>query len=184
MPKKLFIASLPSNVNKKDMHNIFSQYGKIKRVEMVTQKGSNRCKGFAFVTYHSEQVANTVLNTEIFFQGRKLSVREQLKGSQLKAYKQNFCKRRMFIGNIPSGVTDSELRDRFREFGLVETGYVIKDHRTGLNSNFGYILFKDQKVLQHVITLEIRIHDRVVSCQEFKGKKSKITVKDCQKLSK
>jgi RNA recognition motif-containing protein len=87
MPNKLFIASLPSNVTKKDMHELFSAYGKIKRVEMVTQKGSNRCKGFAFVTYFSNQVAERVLNEEIYFQGRRLSIREQLKGNQLKAYK-------------------------------------------------------------------------------------------------
>lgn len=172
MPKKLFIASLPSSVSKKDMHNIFSKYGKIKRVEMVTQKDSNRCKGFAFVTYFSEEVAEQVLDEEIYFQGRRLSIREQLKGTQLKAYKQNFCKRRMFIGNIPSGVTDEELREKFREYGRVETGYLIKDHRTGLNTNFGYILFKKIETLKMVIKMEVKINGRIVSCEEFKGKKS------------
>jgi RNA recognition motif-containing protein len=79
----------------------------------------------------------------------------------------------MFIGNIPSGVTDQELREKFKQYGAVETGYVIKDHRTGLNSNFGYILFKDPSVLQHVINMEVRMNGRLITCQEFKGKKNK-----------
>jgi len=77
----------------------------------------------------------------------------------------------MFIGNIPNGITDQDLRERFKEFGAVETGYIVKDHRTGDNSNFGYVVFKDAKVLKYVLGLEVRIYGKVVSCQKFKGKK-------------
>jgi len=81
MTKKLFIASLPSSVTKDDIQSLFSKFGKIKRIELVTHKESKRCKGFAFVTYFSKEDALKVMNSDIFFQGRRLSIREQLKGS-------------------------------------------------------------------------------------------------------
>lgn len=80
-----------------------------------------------------------------------------MKGKQLKAYQQNFSKRRMFIGNIPPGLTDHELKIKFSEFGEVETAYMIRDHITGESSSFGYILFKDPRVRKRVLNMDVQI---------------------------
>lgn len=70
MSKKIFIASLPSSATKKDLYEVFSEFGNIKKVELVVKKDTKKCKGFAFVTFYSEEVAQSVLSTDIFFQGR------------------------------------------------------------------------------------------------------------------
>ena len=168
MPKKLFVASLQSNTRKHEVVSLFSQFGKVKRVELVSQKNSNRCKGFAFVTFQSEDDAIKVLNSKVSMNGRLLTIREQLKGRQLEDYKSRFKKRRMFVGDLPLGVTDADLSLAFGQLGEVEVAYLIKNHKTGENSSFGYVLFKEEGAVERALGRKIQVAGRLVRCERFR----------------
>ena len=170
-PKKLFVASLQSNTKKKkqDLLALFSQFGEIKRVELVSQKKhSKRCKGFAFVTFERAEDALQVLNTQVFMKGRKLTIREQLKGKRLHDYKTRFKRRRMFVGDLPAGLTDYELRATFEGLGEVETAYLIRDHHTGESESFGYVLFKSEADVERVLSREVYLKGVLVRCEGFR----------------
>lgn len=46
---------------------------------------------------------------------------------------------RLFIGNLPHQVSDSELQDLFAEFGTVQSVEVMRDRGTGRGKGFGFV---------------------------------------------
>jgi RNA recognition motif-containing protein len=46
---------------------------------------------------------------------------------------------KLYIGNLPWGATEDELRALFGEFGSVESVAIITDRETGRSRGFGFI---------------------------------------------
>lgn len=75
---KLFVGSLPYHVTEDELKNLFSSFGEIKSVHIVTDKMTGRSKGFGFVemgTSESAQRALEELNGKEY-EGRTLIVNE------------------------------------------------------------------------------------------------------------
>lgn len=49
--------------------------------------------------------------------------------------------KKLFVGNLPHAVTDSELKSLFEEFGTVASARVIMDRDTGRSKGFGFVEF-------------------------------------------
>lgn len=47
--KKLFIGNLPASTSEKDLESLFSKYGKVRSLNLVTDIFSGQCKGFGFI---------------------------------------------------------------------------------------------------------------------------------------
>jgi len=47
--KKLFIGNLPASTSEKDIQTLFSEFGKIRSLKLVTDVFSGQCKGFGFI---------------------------------------------------------------------------------------------------------------------------------------
>jgi RNA recognition motif-containing protein len=172
MPTKLFVASLPSLVTNSDLLAHFSQFGPVTKVE-ISKNQKKLSKGFAFVTFLNESDAETVLNSEIAFKDRVLTIRRNLKGQELKNYTKTFEQRRMYVGNLSLDVSDSLLRSFFSKFAPVENAYVIRDFKTGLSSRFGYVLFHKIEDVDFVVKISqsgLTLNGAVLVCERFKGK--------------
>lgn len=60
---KIFVGGLSTELSDDDIKTFFSQFGTIVEVEMPFDKTKNQRKGFCFITFESEQVANELLKT-------------------------------------------------------------------------------------------------------------------------
>lgn len=47
--KKLFIGNLPASTSEKDLQTLFSEYGTVRSLKLVTDVFSGQCKGFGFI---------------------------------------------------------------------------------------------------------------------------------------
>jgi len=47
--KKLFIGNLPSSTTENDITELFSKFGTVRSLNLVTDIFSGQCKGFAFI---------------------------------------------------------------------------------------------------------------------------------------
>jgi len=47
--------------------------------------------------------------------------------------------RKLYVGNLPYSATESDLSDKFSEFGTVESCKLITDRDTGQSKGFGFI---------------------------------------------
>ncbi len=48
---------------------------------------------------------------------------------------------KLYVGNLPYGVGDDELRSMFEEHGSVRSAKVIMDRETGRSRGFGFVEF-------------------------------------------
>jgi RNA recognition motif-containing protein len=66
--KKLFIGNLPATADEAALTDLFSQYGTVRSIKLVTDVFSNQCKGFGFIEMegHEARAAIEGLNGKEF----------------------------------------------------------------------------------------------------------------------
>jgi RNA recognition motif-containing protein len=59
--------------------------------------------------------------------------------------------KKIYVGNLPYKVNDSELLDMFSEFGEVLSANVITDRMSGRSKGFGFVEFEDDAAADKAI---------------------------------
>jgi RNA recognition motif-containing protein len=59
--------------------------------------------------------------------------------------------RKLYVGNLGYGVTDSDLSKLFEEHGTVESAQIIMDRDTGRSKGFGFVEMKTDQEAQAAI---------------------------------
>jgi RNA recognition motif-containing protein len=74
---KIYVGNLSFNTSQDSLQGLFSNYGTVSEVAVVTDRDTGRPRGFAFVTMDDEGAAKAIaeLNGNDF-EGRSLSVNE------------------------------------------------------------------------------------------------------------
>lgn len=49
----------------------------------------------------------------------------------------------VYVGDLPSTMTEEDVRTLFETFGPVEDVHVVRDHRTGRSLSFGFVRYAD-----------------------------------------
>jgi RNA recognition motif-containing protein len=74
--KKLYVGNLPYTVTSDELKKLFSEFGEVVDAVVITDKYSGRSKGFGFVTFGAEDMADKAIKgiAEKELEGRKLVV--------------------------------------------------------------------------------------------------------------
>ncbi|VFV41392.1 achain the two rna-recognition motif domain of [Lynx pardinus] len=77
--KKIFVSSIKEDTEKHHLKDYFEQHGKIEVIEIMTDRGSGKKRGFAFVTFgNHESVDKTVIQKYHTVNGHNCEVRKPL----------------------------------------------------------------------------------------------------------
>lgn len=78
MSKNIYVGNLPYGTTQEDLQDLFSQYGQIKSVHLISDKFTGRSKGFGFVEMNSDEEADQAIKAlhESDLQGRNITVNE------------------------------------------------------------------------------------------------------------
>ena len=81
--KKLFIGNLPANATNESVNSLFSEYGKVRSVDVATDIFSGKCRGFGFIEMegHEARAAMASLDSKSV-DGQNLKVREEKPGGR------------------------------------------------------------------------------------------------------
>lgn len=72
---KLYVGNYPFSVDEAQLRDLFSDYGDISELAMITDRDTGRSKGFAFITFATQQAAEKALELDgKDLSGRKLRV--------------------------------------------------------------------------------------------------------------
>lgn len=164
---KLFITSLPSSTTRESFQNLFSKFGPISKFNLIKDRFTKKCKGFAFLVYRNASSAQEAIQTTLELKGRKLVVQYQKEGKNLLKEKKELKARRLYVGNLPRGTNDKVLKEVFFQFGEIENAYVIKNPDNGKLNNYGYVTFVEEKIVSEVIEKKVKIFGVVVKCRRF-----------------
>jgi cold-inducible RNA-binding protein len=75
---KLYVGNLPYSTSEDDLRNLFSQYGNVTSVAVITDRETGRSKGFGFVEFGDDNEARNAIQalSGHEFGGRALTVNE------------------------------------------------------------------------------------------------------------
>ena len=73
MAQKLYVGNLPFSVTSDELQNLFSQYGEVHSVNLITDRDTGRPRGFGFVEMDNADSAIEALNGHEL-DGRALNV--------------------------------------------------------------------------------------------------------------
>ena len=59
--------------------------------------------------------------------------------------------KKLYVGNLSYGTTDSDLQRMFEEFGTVESAQVIMDRESGRSKGFGFVEMGSQQEAEAAI---------------------------------
>jgi RNA recognition motif-containing protein len=77
MTKKMYVGNLAFQSTEDDIHKLFTQYGEVKSVNLITDRDTGRSRGFAFVEMSSEDAQAAMQNLDgTSFEGRNLKINE------------------------------------------------------------------------------------------------------------
>lgn len=62
--------------------------------------------------------------------------------------------KRIYVGNLPFSATEDEIRERFAEFGEVESVNLINDRHTGQPRGFGFVEMDDEAADKAISALD------------------------------
>lgn len=125
----LIVLGLSWKATEEDMREYFTQFGEVALCEVKKEHDTNRSKGFGFVRFVDNEVTRKVLRETHVICGRKTDVKIPNKEPHST---------KLFVGRLPNGITDSEVREHFEEYGELTDVYLPKPPR-----GFGFITFKD-----------------------------------------
>jgi RNA recognition motif-containing protein len=78
MGNKIYVGNLPYSIDEKALEKLFSKFGEITDVKLITDKFSGRSKGFGFVTFTDDKSAKKAISemNEKEVEGRAINVAE------------------------------------------------------------------------------------------------------------
>ncbi|XP_061213258.1 DAZ-associated protein 1 isoform X5 [Neopsephotus bourkii] len=129
---KLFVGGLDWSTTQETLRSYFSQYGEVVDCVIMKDKTTNQSRGFGFVKFKDPNCVGTVLAsrphtldgrnidpkpcTPRGMQPERTRPKEGWKGSRSDNNKSN----KIFVGGIPHNCGETELREYFKKFGVVE----------------------------------------------------------------
>jgi len=78
MTKKLYVGNISFNATEQDIRDLFSEYGEIESLKIITDKFTGQSRGFGFIELETEQDAQKVISAlnGKEFMGKTLTVAE------------------------------------------------------------------------------------------------------------
>ncbi|KAI4825142.1 hypothetical protein KUCAC02_020840 [Chaenocephalus aceratus] len=179
----LFVGSLPASASNERLEEIFSEIGPVKQCFVVRDKGTEKCRGFGYVTFSMEEDAQRAMKDVKEFDGKKLSIsvaKKKIKDKRktapkepapapapkeneekTKGIRKTHLKARLIIRNLSFKCSEDDLKEVFSKFGTVrENKIALKPD--GKMRGFAFVQFKNVSEAAKALT--------AMNLKEIKGR--------------
>ncbi|MES1921888.1 hypothetical protein MHBO_003419 [Bonamia ostreae] len=133
----VFVVNLDHSSKDKEISQLFSQFGKIKRIK-IPKKNDGSVKGYGYVTYKNTESAENAI--------KKLNLAKFKNGilNVQRSRNDQISKRTLFVKNLPKKDCEKELKALFGNFGEIEEIRRPQERsKNGGMKPFCYITFKN-----------------------------------------
>nr|GMD92024.1 33 kDa ribonucleoprotein, chloroplastic [Ipomoea batatas] len=161
---RLFVGSLPFSLTSSQLSEIFSEAGRVSKVEVVYDRVTGRSRGFAFITMGSVEEANEAIRMfdGSLVGGRTAKVnfpevprggeREVIASRARSSYQENFnSPHRLYASNLSWNLTSQGLREAFADQPGVLNAKIVYDKETGRSRGFGFVSFASAGELESAL---------------------------------
>ncbi|XP_031110978.1 33 kDa ribonucleoprotein, chloroplastic [Ipomoea triloba] len=161
---RLFVGNLPFSLTSSQLSEIFSEAGRVSKVEVVYDRVTGRSRGFAFITMGSVEEANEAIRMfdGSLVGGRTAKVnfpevprggeREVIASRARSSNQENFnSPHRLYSSNLSWNLTSQGLREAFADQPGVLNAKIVYDKETGKSRGFGFVSFASAGELESAL---------------------------------
>mmetsp|Transcript_33442 Transcript_33442/g.50449 ORF Transcript_33442/g.50449 Transcript_33442/m.50449 type:complete len:562 (+) Transcript_33442:176-1861(+) len=152
----VYVRNLPYSMEDKELEELFAECGTVKALSVPRRRDTKEAKGYAFVDMNTKEemdLAIEKLNGRELG-GREITTAESLpKGEVPKKQKKRervSSPHRMYVGNLPYGVLESDIEQLFSEHGTVTDVFLGRDSN-GQDRGFGFVTLSAEEEVSNAI---------------------------------
>ncbi|XP_046749952.1 heterogeneous nuclear ribonucleoprotein 27C-like isoform X7 [Diprion similis] len=149
--EKLFVGGLSWETTQENLQRYFSRYGEVIDCVVMKNSESGRSRGFGFVTFSDPaNVALVLQNGPHQLDGRTIDPKP-CNPRTLQKPKRSGGFPKVFLGGLPSNVTETDLRSFFTRFGKVMEVVIMYDQEKKKSRGFGFLSFEDEDAVDRCV---------------------------------
>ncbi|KNA25903.1 hypothetical protein SOVF_002430 [Spinacia oleracea] len=148
-PGKIFVGGLAKNTNLDTFTKYFEKYGEVIDSVIMKDRNTGQPRGFGFITYSDPSVVDTVIKEDHVINDKQVEIKRTIPKGAAQA--NGFKTKKIFVGGIPTTVTEDGLKDFFSKYGKVVEHEIILDHATKRSRGFGFVVFDNEKVVDDIL---------------------------------
>lgn len=161
---KLFIGGIGWDTTEERLRDHFSRYGEVAHTVVMRDRLTNQPRGFGFVVFADPSVIPSVLQQTHNIDGRTVEAKRAMSREQQQTLKtgsnssggnfagsENLKSKKIFVGGLPSTLTEDEFRGYFQDYGSVTDVVIMYDSNTGRPRGFGFISFTTEDSVDRVL---------------------------------
>uniref|UniRef100_A0A1J3DQN5 Heterogeneous nuclear ribonucleoprotein 1 n=1 Tax=Noccaea caerulescens TaxID=107243 RepID=A0A1J3DQN5_NOCCA len=160
---KLFIGGISWDTNEERLKEYFSSFGEVIEAVILKDRTTGRARGFGFVVFADPAVAEIVITEKHNIDGRLVEAKKAVpRDDQNIVNRSNSSSiqgspggpgrtRKIFVGGLPSSVTESDFKTYFEQFGTTTDVVVMYDHNTQRPRGFGFITYDSEEAVEKVL---------------------------------
>ncbi|XP_024083840.1 heterogeneous nuclear ribonucleoprotein 27C isoform X2 [Cimex lectularius] len=149
---KLFVGGLSWETSQENLQRYFSRYGEVIDCVVMKNSESGRSRGFGFVTFSDpENVPLVIQNGPHQLDGRTIDPKP-CNPRTLQKPKRSSSYPKVFLGGLPSNVTETDLRTYFARFGKVMEVVIMYDQEKKKSRGFGFLSFEDEDSVERCVS--------------------------------
>jgi RNA recognition motif-containing protein len=164
---KVFVGGLSWATSEADFVRYFSKFGDVKEAVIMKDKATGKSRGFGFVAFSDPASVDKVMQAkdQIELDGRTVDCKVAVPKDQISNPEQVITKK-LFIGGIPSAVTEGEFKNHFSQFGRISHSSLMVDKASGRSRGFGFVTFDSQDAVDLVLSKEHTLGGKSVECKK------------------
>jgi nucleolin len=152
---KLYVGNLPYDVSSEKLAQLFEQAGVVNLAEVLYNRETNESRGFGFVTMRTVEEAEKAcdLFNRYDLGGRLLTVNKAVPRGTKPELKPQTLEPvfRVYVGNLPWDIDNTQLEQIFSEYGKVENARVVDDRESGRSRGFGFVTMSSEAEVNEAI---------------------------------
>ncbi|KAG5675266.1 hypothetical protein PVAND_005180 [Polypedilum vanderplanki] len=150
---KLFVGGLSWETTQDSLQRYFSRYGEVIDCVVMKNNETGRSRGFGFVTFADPNNVQVVLQSGPHnLDGRTIDPKQCNPRTMQKPKTRGGSFPKVFLGGLPSNVTETDLRMYFGRYGKVMEVVIMYDQEKKKSRGFGFLSFEDDASVERVCT--------------------------------
>ncbi|CAN8326036.1 unnamed protein product [Cochlearia groenlandica] len=165
---KLFIGGISWDTDEERLREYFSKYGDLVEAVIMRDRTTGRARGFGFIVFADSSVAERVIMEKHIIDGRTVEAKKAVPRDDQQVLKRhaspmhlispshgvnggNVRTKKIFVGGLPSSITEAEFKNYFDQFGMIADVVVMYDHNTQRPRGFGFITYDSEESVDVVL---------------------------------
>lgn len=175
---KLYLGNLTYSTTEQRIREVFGEFGLVQDVFLPVERGSNRPRGFGFVTLDSRSAAEQAIQKldQSQLDGRMIRVSESRPRGQGPSGEFNRSGQkdvRLYVGNLSLDATEESVKNLFSKFGPVTDCFLPTDRDTNQVRGFAFVTMPAEDAEKACEKLDGEEHDgRTIYVNEARPKGS------------